>query len=341
MTILLTGGAGFMGSNMIHYLLRKYPTAQVINLDKLAYSANLANLSDISHLHNYTFVKGDVSDNSVIENIFSSYPIDIVINYAAETHVDRSIDNPSDFLFSQIVGTFNLLSAVQKYGTKKMIQISTDEVYGDMPEGEAHERSPFQPKNPYAASKAGADHLCMSYANTYHTPIVVTHSCNYIGPNQYPEKFIPLFITNLLEDKPVPVYGDGKQVREWIYTEDHCRAIDILMQFGEIGEVYNIGTRQRKTNIEVVRTMLSILGKSEDLISYVADRAGHDVRYAVNCDKFMKRFSWQPQFSFEESLKNTIDWYVRNESWWKNIKNSDDYRAYYDRQYNTRETVSV
>ena len=333
--ILVTGGAGFMGSNMIHYLLKKYDDVAILNLDKLTYAGNLENLTDVEKNSRYVFVKGDISDVKTVNTLCKAFAFDAVINYAAETHVDRSIMDPSAFLYTDIIGTYNLLEAVKKYRIGTMIQISTDEVFGEAIDREFVETSPFEPNSPYSASKAGGDHLCRAYFRTYKTPVIVTHSCNFYGPYQYPEKLIPLFITNLLEKKKVPVYGQGDQIREWIYTEDHCRAIDLILEKGLAGEVYNIGTGERMKNIDVTRMILRMLDMSDSHIEYVTDRPGHDVRYAVNADKLRERLGWEPKHSFKESLQLTLDWYQKNMDWWKDIK-SGKFLEYYQKQYGDR-----
>ncbi len=346
MKILVTGGAGFMGSNFIRYILEKYPDYQIINLDKLTYAGNLENLKDIEDNPNYKFIKGDIADKVLLNKIFTDNifeakigeatvktpPISAIINYAAETHVDRSIIEPDAFIKTDVLGTYNLLETARKFGLEKYIQISTDEVYGSIEKGEFTENSPFEPNSPYSAAKAGADHLCRAYFQTYGLPTIVTHSCNFFGPYQYPEKLIPLFITNLLEDKNIPLYGRGEQVREWIFTQDHCRAIDLILHQGREGEVYNIGTGQRKENIEVARLILNLLAKDESYIEYVKDRPGHDFRYAVNADKLKENLGWQPKIGFEQGLQETIAWYKKNQAWWQNIK-SGDYLEYYKKQY--------
>lgn len=336
--VLITGGAGFMGSNMIHYLLRSYQDIEIVNFDKLTYAGNLKNLIDVEKDSRYTFVRGDIADQKAIEELFSKYTFDVVINYAAETHVDRSIIDPSAFLRTDVIGTYNLLEATKKYHVERMIQISTDEVFGEISDGEFFESSPFQPNSPYSASKAGGDHLCRSYFQTYKTPVIVTHSCNFYGPYQYPEKLIPLFITNLLDGKKVPLYGHGEQIREWIFTEDHCRAIDILLHEGEIGQVYNIGTGERRKNIEVTKMILATLGKDASFIEHVEDRPGHDVRYAVNSDKIRRIHNWKPEHTFEERLLDVVQWYQDNQSWWKEIK-SGEFLKYYEQQYGNRESI--
>lgn len=335
-TLLVTGGAGFMGSNFIKYILCNYPNYKVINLDKLTYAGNLENLADIKDHPNYSFFKGDISNEKDVDAALGS-GVDVIINYAAETHVDRSILDPKAFLFTDVIGTYTLLEAVRAGKAKKMIQISTDEVFGmvhSMQE-EFSEDSRFDPSSPYSASKAGGDHLCAAYWRTYQTPVIITHSCNFYGPYQYPEKLIPLAITNLLEGKKVPVYGKGEQFREWIFTSDHCRAIDAILHKGQIGEVYNIGTRHRSKNIDTIKLLLKLLNKDESSIEYVKDRAGHDFGYAVNPDKLITELGWQPQTDFEQGLKKTVDWYKENEAWWKKIK-SGDYLEYYKKQYKDR-----
>jgi dTDP-glucose 4,6-dehydratase len=330
MKILVTGGAGFMGSNFIRYIFKKHPDWRVVNLDKLTYAGNLENLREVENNPNYTFVKGDIANGEDVEKAIGE-GVDKIINYAAETHVDRSILDPDAFIRTDVYGTYTLLEAVMKYNVAQYIQISTDEVFGSIKEGFFDEESPFRPNSPYAASKAAADHLCRAYFKTYNLPIIVSHSCNFYGPNQYPEKLIPLFVTNLLENKKVPVYGQGQQVREWIFTEDHCRAIETIMEKGEPGEVYNIGTGYEKQNIETTRFILKELGFGEEMIEYVKDRPGHDFRYAINSQK-LRGLGWQPRVSWEEGLRRTIKWYRENEDWWKRIK-SGEYLKYYKKQY--------
>lgn len=329
MKILITGGAGFMGSNAVKYFLKKYPDIQIVNLDKLTYAGNLENLKGIENDSRYKFIKGDIADEKIVDEAAKN--VDVIINYAAETHVDRSILDPKAFITTDVLGTYTLLEAAKKYGIKKYIQISTDEVFGSINNGKFTEESPFEPNSPYAASKAGGDHLCRAYFKTYGTPVIMTHSCNFFGPYQYPEKLIPLFITNLLENKKVPVYGDGQQIREWIFTEDHCRAIDAILQKGEIGEVYNIGTGNEIPNIEITKILLNELGKDESSIDYVKDRPGHDRRYAIDSGK-LRKLGWQPEVNFEQGIKQTVDWYKQNEQWWKRIK-SGEYLEYYKKQY--------
>jgi len=302
-------------------------------LDKLTYAGNLDNLKEIEKSSNYKFLKGDIASPPDVEKAIGR-GVDCIINYAAETHVDRSIIEPSAFIKTDILGTYTLLEAAKKHNVAQYIQISTDEVFGSISKGAFSENSPFKPSSPYAASKAGADHLCRAYFKTYNLPVIVTHSCNVFGPNQYPEKIIPLFITNLLENKKVPIYGSGKQVREWIFIEDHCRAIEMIMKKGQAGEVYNIGTGSSKQNIETARFILQELGFDKKMIEYAKDRSGHDFRYAINYKK-LKSLGWKPRVNWEEGLRRTIKWYQENKSWWKKIK-SGEYLKYYKKQYQLR-----
>lgn len=319
-----------MGSNFIKYVLSNHPDWQVINLDKLTYAGNLDNLKEVESNPNYKFIKGDIADRGDVEKAIG-HGVDKIINYAAETHVDRSILEPDAFIKTDIFGTYTLLEAVRRHNVAQYIQISTDEVYGSTKEGFFSEESPFAPNSPYSASKAGADHLCRAYFKTYGASIIITHSCNFYGPNQYPEKLIPLFITNLSEGKKVPVYGDGRQVREWIFTQDHCRAIDLIMEKGKAGQAYNIGTGHSKQNIEVTRFILQELGFGDEMIEYVRDRPAHDFRYALDSQK-LRSLGWSPSLPFEQGLRRTILWYKENEWWWKKIK-SGQYLEYYKKQY--------
>ncbi len=333
MKILITGGAGFMGSNMIHYLLKNYKDVEVVNFDKLTYAGNLTNLSDIQDDPRYSFIKGDIANAEDVDRAVQG--VDLILNYAAETHVDRSIMEPRAFIDTNIVGVHTLLEAVRKHKIPKMVHISTDEVYGAVMEGESHEGSPFEPRSPYAASKAAADHLCHSYAITFGVPVVVTHSVNFYGPHQFPEKLIPLFTCNLMDKKKVPVYGDGMQIREWIYTEDHCRAIDVISQKGNIGEAYNIGTGFRIPNMEVTKRLLDLTGRDESHIEYVADRAGHDRRYALDSSKLRTELGWAPTVTFDEGMAQTVEWYKTNKEWIDRCR-SGEYQDYYKDQYERR-----
>lgn len=326
----MTGGAGFIGSNFVRYALKQHPDWNVVNLDKLTYAGNLENLSDVAEDPRYTFVKGDIADESLVNKLFSD-GIDICLNFAAETHVDRSIGDPKDFIITDVQGTYALLEAAKTHGVKKFIQISTDEVYGSIEKGSFSETDMLTPRNPYSASKAGADRLAYSYFATYGLPVIVTRASNNFGPYQYPEKLIPLFVTNALDDQPLPLYGDGLNVRDWLYVEDHCSALDYLLDKGTEGEIYNVGGGNERTNIEITKKVLEVLNKPGSLIKKVKDRQGHDRRYSLNCDK-LRKLGWSPKASFEDQLQETIQWYVRNESWWRKIK-SGEYKEYYKKQY--------
>jgi len=309
MKLFVTGGAGFIGSNFIRHMLSKHPDYKIVNYDKLTYAGNLKNLRDIEKKRNYKFVKGDICDyNLVVKNMKDA---DTVINFAAETHVDRSIANADAFVKTNVNGTFTLLEAAKALKIKKYIQISTDEVYGSIIKGSFTEKSVIAPNSPYSASKASADMLCRAYFVTYGFPAMITRCSNNYGPYQYPEKVIPLFISNALKNKPLPLYGDGKNVRDWLYVEDHCCAIDIVLHKGKAGEVYNIGGGQELSNIELTKKILKILNKPESLIERVSDRLGHDRRYSINCNK-IKKLGYKPKFTFEKAIKNTVKWYMNN-----------------------------
>lgn len=320
MKILITGGAGFMGSNMVRFLLAVYPDAEITNFDKLTYAGNLENLSDVAKNSRYRFVLGDIADTAAVNDLCSKDSFDVLLNYAAETHVDRSIKASRAFLMTDVLGTHTLLEAVKQFRIPRMIQISTDEVYGSIEKGLFTEGSPFQPNSPYSASKAGGDHLCRAYVVTYGLPVIVTHSCNVYGPYQYPEKFIPRFVTNLLDGLPGPVYANGLPFREWIYVEDHCRAVDAILRSGRVGEVYNIGSSEQKQNIEVISAMLNLLGKDESWIQHVPDRPGHDMRYAIDSTKLRTEIGWKPLVLFDEGLRQTVRWYQEHRSWWEPLK---------------------
>jgi len=333
-TLLVTGGCGFIGSNFVRYMLRNHDY-KIINVDKLTYAGNLENLSDISHYPNYEFVRGDIADKALIEGL-SSKGIDVVINFAAESHVDRSIEDPRVFLETNVIGTQVLLEAARKYGMLRFIQISTDEVYGSLgPRGSFTETSPLAPNSPYSASKTAADLLVRAYHKTYGLASIITRCSNNYGPYQFPEKLIPLMISNALEDNPLPVYGDGMNVRDWIYVEDHCRAIDLIMHKGREGELYNIGANNELPNIEIVKKILDRLNKPESLIKFVEDRPGHDRRYAIDSAKLRNGLGWDTIYSFEEAIDLTIGWYVEHQDWWKKIK-SGEYLSYYERMYGDR-----
>ena len=335
MKILVTGGAGFIGSNFIRYVHNKYPDYQVVNLDALTYAGNLENLDDISSQSFYTFVKGDITDVSLIDRLFKD-GVDVLVNFAAESHVDRSIEDASSFIRTNILGTQVLLDASIKYKVTKFIQISTDEVYGSLgAEGLFTEKSTLCPNSPYSASKAGADLLVQSYHETFKLPVVITRASNNYGSYQFPEKFIPLFITNAIADEPLPLYGDGLNVRDWLHVEDHCLAIDLVLHKGRKGEVYNIGSSCEKTNIEISRLILEELDKPESLIQFVKDRLGHDQRYALDASKIREELGWCPVHSFEKGMRDTIAWYCENKAWWAKIK-SGEYLQYYQRMYGNR-----
>ncbi|HOK40544.1 MAG TPA: dTDP-glucose 4,6-dehydratase [bacterium] len=330
-TILVTGGAGFIGSNFIHYMLNKYEDIRIINYDKLTYAGNLDNLKDIENHRNYKFYKGDIVDKKRVAEIVQKEKVNEIINFAAETHVDRSIGNPEDFIITDVVGTYTLLEITKEYKLDLFIQISTDEVYGSIETGFSKETDTLKPSNPYSASKCGADRLAYSYFVTYKLPVIITRASNNFGPYQYPEKFLPLFITNALDNKKLPLYGDGLNVRDWLFVLDHCDAIDYLRVNGKFGEVYNIGGENLKTNLEMVKLILQKLNKSEDLIMFVQDRPGHDRRYALDISK-LKNLGWKHNYSFDNAFDYTIKWYKENEWWWRKIK-TGEYLKYYKKHY--------
>jgi len=334
MKLLVTGGAGFIGSNFIRYILGEHPDWEVTNLDKLTYAGNLENLKDIENKPRYCFVKGDIADRELVDKLLRQ-GFDVIISFAAESHVDRSILDASPFIETNIKGTQTLLEGARQYKVGRFIQVSTDEVYGSIEQGKFTEVSPLLPNSPYAASKASADLLCHAYWKTYQLPVIITRCSNNMGPFQFPEKLIPLAITNALENKPIPIYGDGLNVRDWIFAEDHCRALDLVIQQGKPGEVYNIGATNEKTNLELVESILDIMEKPKSLIKFIADRPGHDRRYALNTSKIAKELGWNSLYSFEKALAATIDWYVNNKPWWRQIK-SGEYAEYYQRMYSQR-----
>lgn len=347
--ILITGGAGFIGSHVVRLFVKKYPEYNIFNLDKLTYAGNLENLRDIDQLPNYTFIKGDITDGDFVQQLFSQYKFDGVIHLAAESHVDRSIANPMEFIMTNIVGTVNLLNAAlanwkHDCENKRFYHISTDEVYGSLGDtGKFLETTPYDPRSPYSASKASSDHLVRAYNHTYGLPVIVSNCSNNYGPYQFPEKLIPLFIHNIRNNKPLPVYGKGENIRDWLYVEDHALAIDMLFHNGRVGETYNIGGNNEWKNIDLIHKLCEIMdkklnrtpGESAKLITYVKDRAGHDLRYAIDASKIKNELGWEPSIRFTEGFEATVDWYLDNEEWLNNVT-SGEYLKYYEQQYVTR-----
>lgn len=323
--ILVTGGAGFIGSNFVRYMLNKYKDYKIVNLDLLTYAGNIRSLDDIKDNPNYLFVKGDIADNKLVDKIVLENKINVIINFAAESHVDRSITNPDIFVKTNVLGTQNLLEVAKKYNIEKYFQISTDEVYGSLGKtGFFTEKTPLSPNSPYSASKASADLLVMAYHHTFGLPVNITRCSNNYGPYQFPEKLIPLFITNLLNNKQVPLYGDGLNIRDWLFVEDHCSAIDTVLHKGKNGEIYNVGGNNEKTNRYITETVLKHLGKDESSIKYVKDRLGHDRRYAIDATKIKNELNWQPAYKFEDAIIKTIQWYLDNKNWWKPLLKTED-----------------
>jgi dTDP-glucose 4,6-dehydratase len=337
--LLVTGGAGFIGSNFIRYLLSRYPDYRVVNLDKLTYAGNLDNLSDVEGHPHYEFFKGDICDPELVSRIVE-HGVDAVVHFAAESHVDRSIYDPATFVKTNVLGTQVLLEAALKFKIERFVQISTDEVYGSLgKEGCFTETSPLLPNSPYSASKASADLLVRSYCETFGLPVIITRCTNNYGPYQFPEKLIPLFITNAMFDQSLPIYGDGLYVRDWIYVEDHCSALDVILHKGKLGEIYNIGGGNERTNLEITGLILKKLGKPSSLIKHVKDRPAHDRRYALDCSKLKTQLGWEPQTPFEQGISQTADWYAAHQDWWQKVK-SGEYLEYYDKHYLQREGLT-
>lgn len=337
MKLLVTGGAGFIGSAFIRFVLQHGQVTEVLNVDKLTYAGNLDNLAPVVHDGRYRFLKADIADAAVVQRIFEEFWPEVIVHFAAESHVDRSIFAPKPVIDTNILGTWNLLEACRAYPVQKFIVVSTDEVYGSVPEPEfADESWPLKPSSPYSASKASADLLALAYATTYGVPVVISRSSNNYGPYQFPEKLIPLMILNALDDQPLPVYGDGMHVRQWLHVEDHCRALWMIIEKGRAGEIYNIGGDTLLPNLEVVRQILKLTGKPESLIQFVTDRPGHDRRYAIDSSKIRNELGWQPQVTFEQGLKETVEWYQANSQWVERVR-SGAYREYYEQNYLRRD----
>lgn len=339
MTIIVTGGAGFIGSNFVFYELEKHPEDRVVCIDKLTYAGNLSTLAPVMDKPNFRFVKMDICDREGIDRLFEEEKPDIVVNFAAESHVDRSIENPEIFLQTNIIGTSTLMDACRKHGITRYHQVSTDEVYGDLPLDRPDlfftEETPIHTSSPYSSSKAGADLLVLAYHRTYGLPVSISRCSNNYGPYHFPEKLIPLMVINALHDKPLPVYGEGLNVRDWLYVEDHCKAIDLVMRKGRVGEVYNIGGHNEMRNIDIVKLICKELGKPESLITYVTDRKGHDMRYAIDPSKIHNELGWLPETMFKDGIKKTIRWYLDNQSWWQPIIDGE-YQNYYEQMYGNR-----
>lgn len=333
MRLLVTGGAGFIGSNFVRYSLERYPECSVVVLDKLTYAGNLSNLRDIDSSPRYRFVLGDIADAEIVGRLVPE--VDAIVNFAAETHVDRSILDAGAFIETDVKGTWVLLEAARKHGTRRYLQVSTDEVYGEIAEGASRETDPLCPRSPYSASKSGGDLMALAYHATYGLPAVITRGSNNIGPHQYPEKVVPVFVTNAIDDLPLPIYGDGRALRDYIYVTDHCAGIDAALRHGVAGQVYNIGSGNEINTVVLAKAILARLGKSESLMQFVPDRPGHDRRYSIDCSR-LRALGWAPQLDFEAALSKTVDWYVANEPWWRPLK-SGEYLEYYRQNYLDRQ----
>ncbi|MEJ5309199.1 MAG: dTDP-glucose 4,6-dehydratase [Anaerolineae bacterium] len=335
--LLVTGGAGFIGSNFVRYMLEKYPDYFIVVYDKLTYAGRLENLQDVAEKFagRYAFVRGDICDAAAVEAALTQYQVDTIVNFAAETHVDRSLMEPGSFIQTDVFGTYVLLEAAKKLGLERYHQVSTDEVYGQVLKNRSTETDHLKPRSPYAASKTGGDLMVLAYHESWGLPITITRGSNNVGPYQYPEKVVPLFATNAIDDQPLPVYGDGLQMRDYQYVQDHCEGIDVVLHKGQIGEIYNVGTGEEMTNIEMTKIVLATLGKPESLIKHVEDRAGHDRRYALDVSK-LAGLGWEPRHTCAEAIEKTVRWYAENEWWWRPIKNGELYKAYYAEQYGKR-----
>ena len=339
MKILVTGGAGFIGGNFVHYMVNKYPEDMIVNLDLLTYAGNLETLKPVENKPNYKFVKGDIADRKFVFDLFEKEKFDAVVNFAAESHVDRSIENPEIFVITNVLGTTTLLDASKEFGVKRYHQVSTDEVYGDLPLDRPDlfftETTPLHTSSPYSSSKASADLFVLAYHRTFGLPVTVSRCSNNYGPYHFPEKLIPLMISRALADEELPVYGTGENVRDWLHVEDHCAAIDLILRNGRIGEVYNVGGHNERTNLEVVKTILKALNKPESLIKYVKDRPGHDMCYAIDPTKLETELGWKPKYNFDTGIQQTIEWYLNNKEWWQNII-SGEYTKYFEKMYGDR-----
>jgi dTDP-glucose 4,6-dehydratase len=335
---MVTGGAGFIGSNFVRFVLRKYPDYRVVVYDKLTYAGNLDNLKDVAHDFGdrYVFVREDICNAERVREVVTEHEVDTIVNFAAATHVDRSLMEPDEFIRTDVFGSYVLLEAAREFGLERYHQISTDEVYGEVMEGRSRETDPLHTRSPYSASKASGDMLCIAYHTSFEIPVTITRGSNNIGPYQYPEKVVPLFVTNAIDGQPLPLYGDGTQMRDYQYVLDHCEGIDVVLHQGKPGEIYNLGTGVETRNVDMARAILDLLGKSDSLIQPVRDRPGHDRRYALDISKICA-LGWEPGFTFEEALEETVRWYVENEWWWRPIKSGEHYQEYYRRQYKGRE----
>jgi dTDP-glucose 4,6-dehydratase len=334
--ILVTGGAGFIGSNFVHLMLEKYDAIKLVVYDKLTYAGSPDNLAPVANDPRYHFQHGDICDAGTVDQVMRQHKIDTIVNFAAETHVDRSLMEPGGFIQTDVYGTYVLLEAAKKYQIERYHQISTDEVYGQILEGRSTEGDRLHTRSPYSASKAGGDLMVLAYHTSFNVPVTITRGSNNIGPYQYPEKVVPLFITNAIDDKPLPLYGDGKQMRDYQYVRDHCEGIDAVLRQGQVGEIYNLGTGVETTNIEMTQLILKLVGKPQSLIQPITDRPGHDRRYALDCSK-VQALGWKNKYNFEQAIEATVKWYLENETWWRKIKSGEHYTAYYQQQYAGRE----